>query len=749
MKLTRTIVFLLLCCATTNDVFAQADDGIRPVGYECLPFEEGSAEYWDALRLLVPFFTPQAGSAKKRERLLQVEGNLSYQYFDRKGNFDQLSTLNNSSNLVQLQAKVIYKEKYPFDLRVRYNHIRPFQLDNLYEINWGFDRNAYKQLLLKKYEQLLDNQYREEYRKKRAEYEAKFRQWQRAKQQYTGAAGMQRRIEGELRAMKAKEVGELPNLSTSAAGDSLQALLASRDWANGESIIDTSWIRKLKDLQANTTGKWSAWEDSLLRIYRESEQSLRGLKQTYRKKLDSLQQKLQNPANLETVERDMEDSLGLAREKQSALKSLLMRSRFRAGKFLVNMSELTVNNIFLHGGSVRYGDRNYVEVAAGVYDFAFREFLRVRNDSQSLGRPHVLAVRVGRERQNGSNAFTVYAGRKTASASLSGATRQVAGFSYEQQWLAGRDWEFLLELAKSTARPLTAADKGEGNWRELLTSFRKETVAAMGRVRGVIRKTNTDLELSFRYWGQQFESFNATQVFNPQNQWRVQARQPFWKKRLLVSAGVRYSDFRTVGVASNLRSRTLFTSTTIVARLPKLPVISLGYYPGSQLYQMEGNKLYEYFYSILNATISHHWRLASVSMQATASYNRFTNEYRDSLVAPPQDMMSLFLSAWKGPFTYSVNASQQRTEENQLQTLEGGLTWAGKRLRLGGSVKWNKLSETTRWAGSLTAGVSFGKLGTVSYLFDKSFFPDRTGKFLPVTMGQIQYIKPLNFSIWR
>src|SRR5690606_6500356 len=141
----------------------------------------------------------------------------------------------------------------------------------------------------------------------------------------------------------------------------------------------------------------TATEDSLLQLYRESEQSLRSLKQTYQKKLDSLRKAMLLSRNVESFTKGLEDSLGFSNEKHSGFKSMLTRSRFKAGKFLMNLSELTVNNIFLHGGSIRYGDRFYINVSAGAYDFAFREFLRFRNDSQSLGRKYVMAIRLGRE----------------------------------------------------------------------------------------------------------------------------------------------------------------------------------------------------------------------------------------------------------------------------------------------------------------------------------------------------------------
>lgn len=750
MRIQFAILLIAFCCVLPELGRAQKADSSRAGEYYWLPFCKQPPEWWNGRRMLEPI--NDRTNVADRKKWLEVSGQLSYQYFQRQSEVEQISQLNNKSHLLHVQLDVIYKERLPLRVDFRYNAISPLQTDNLFELNLGFDRAAYQQLLFRQYERKLKKEFEERYAGLRSTYEARFRDWKKVEREWKGLAGKQVRAEEQLRSWRKKQLKELP-LGNPVSGlrDSLSFpgfdLPVLDEGLLNDSLVTAQRV-ELQKLLTKPFEQWSNREDSLLNLYRESLSNLKGLKQQYQQKLDSIQQLLSYPKNFEQLEQGLSDNLN-KHGKGEGLRNVLMRSRLRAGKFLVNMSELTVNNIFVHGASVRYGESKYVELLAGAYDFAFRQLFGIRNDSVSRNRPAVMAVRLGQVFETGSHVFTFYTGKKTLSSSLTGGLRQVSGFSYEYQRRIGTNWNAVFEIAKSTARPLSTTDKVEEGLQALLTRFRKETLAASGQLIGVIRKSQTDLELSFRYWGQRFESFNATQLYNPQNQWRVQVRQPFWKRRVFLSGGLRYSDFRTAGIASNLRSRTLFSSANLVLRLPKAPVFSVGYYPGSQLYWLDANKLYEYFYSILQFTASHHFRLAKVPMQVTASYNRFTNEYRDSIVSPVQDMMNVYWSAWKGAFTYSLNGSLQRTEIATLQTLEAGLAWAAKGFRIGGTVKWNQMGTASRLAGSARLGFTVGRLGTINCLFDRSFFPDRQGDFIPVSMGQIQYIKPLNFSLWR
>lgn len=426
-----------------------------------------------------------------------------------------------------------------------------------------------------------------------------------------------------------------------------------------------------------------------------------------------------------------------------------MKTNLRFGKFILNNSELTISNIFLHGLSIKYGDTKFIVVSGGYYDFAFRELFNFRNDTVRRPKTSVYAVKLGKTDGRNLQAVNFYIGRKSKPGSVTDELKTVAGISLERKFYFNRNISLELELAKSTTRTNSLADKEQPVFRDLFTNYSTRTIGAYGLLNAYLPKTKTDAEISYRYWGQQFESFNANQYFNPQNNFAAKLSQPLFKRKLYLNGGIKYTDFKSYGIATNIKTRTLFATANATLRIKKLPIISVGYYPGSQLYWLDQSKLYEYFYYILNTTVSHYFRVGKVPMQVVFTHNKFFNKYTDSLVTGSQSYYNLFWTTWVNKFSYQANYSRQEIENSILTTAEAGLNYGGTKLRLGGTVKWNLIESQTRIGYSANMGLLLGKLGTISLLFDYSYLPDRAGKFIPVKAGQVQFTKPLKFSLWQ
>jgi len=61
---------------------------------------------------------------------------------------------------------------------------------------------------------------------------------------------------------------------------------------------------------------------------------------------------------------------------------------------------------------------------------------------------------------------------------------------------------------------------------------------------------------------------------------------PFFKKKLDVTASVRKNDFTNPYIDQVFYTNTVFQSIQASLRIKKLPVLSLGYYPSSQLIKL-------------------------------------------------------------------------------------------------------------------------------------------------------------------
>src|SRR5438552_9952302 len=56
-----------------------------------------------------------------RRQLLSMTGEATYQHFQRNANSDNLFLINSSSDVAMIRLNILYKERYPFYISVRYN----------------------------------------------------------------------------------------------------------------------------------------------------------------------------------------------------------------------------------------------------------------------------------------------------------------------------------------------------------------------------------------------------------------------------------------------------------------------------------------------------------------------------------------------------------------------------------------------------------------------------------------------------
>ena len=122
------------------------------------------------------------------------------QHFERDASSDNLLLINSKSSTAGIRLNILYKETYPFTLSGRYTQTRPFQLDNQFEVNLGFDERGYKELLRDKI--LNAAKARFEYRQQELikKYQDAFRQLQAQKNRLQSPATIQQTVQGRLAA---------------------------------------------------------------------------------------------------------------------------------------------------------------------------------------------------------------------------------------------------------------------------------------------------------------------------------------------------------------------------------------------------------------------------------------------------------------------------------------------------------------------------------------------------------------------
>lgn len=687
------------------------------------------------------YFSVKETAIPERKLFLSAQGELQYQHFRRESDLDDLALLNSQSDIALLRLSLVFKENYPFAFSFRYNKSRPFQLDDQYEITLGADKRNYKELIRNKLINGAKKEFESKSSKLFALYNKLFTQWQKVKRLHENPAYVQNIVQERMRQNRPGAIPQslpgMPSLNNIEVLNSVPSLLQDSLGRMMETVKNR--------VESGLVGK----KDSLLLQLLALEDSIVNNGKEYTAKVDSVNNKiagLDSYSELEKYASGLQDSL--TPPKRSFF-DIMMRTELRVGKFIANNSELTVNNIFLHGASIKYGDRFFVQLSAGYYDFAFRSLFNFRGESNGWPKTSVLAVKLGKETENGVTAINFYTGKKQQLGSVTNELRGVAGMSVQKTIFLNKNINVEMELAKSTAFRNSGTDKSESTLKELFSNYNLKTIGASGMINAYLPKSKTDIAFTYRYWGAQFESFNANQYFNPQNNISLKAAQSLFRRKVSLTAGVRMADFKNYTASSNIRSKTIFANASATIRLKKLPVISVGYYPGSQLYWLEQDKLYEYYYYILNATASHYFKVGRAPFQVTATYNKFYNRYTDSLVAGAQSYYSVFASTWINKFSFQLNYSYQELSQSLLKTLETGMSYTNEMLRLGGSLKWNKASQDLLIGYTGNVGITIKKIGMLGFVYDKSYLPDRAGKFVPVHIGQVQFTKPLKFNIWQ
>jgi hypothetical protein len=712
---------------------------------------------WSFERIPRLLHTPSNIPVNAKHPLLSIAGELGYQYFGRESSADNLLLLNSNSHIATARLNVIYKETYPFSIYFRYNNTRPFQLDNQYEINISFDNRGFKELLRDKIAENIKNDFLKKQIQLLSRYEDLFKKFQSQKEMLKSPVYIQKVVQDRLR-NRPQATMNMETTDVSRRLDGISGLLnqplKAKDLVNAgletaKKRIKDSIENRLSTIKSNMHTLLEEKRDSLSQLLKGLEDSLVSQKEIFSKQLDSLNNEMAELSSSDDLKqyanaKGVKDSL-----PENKWASLLMKTNIRLGKFILNNSELTISNIFLHGASIKYGEEKFIQVSGGVYDFAFRQAFRILGDS--INKPHqsVFAIKLGKTDGHNLSAINFYIGGKEKPGTLTNELRTVTGVSIEQRVYFNKNITFDCELAKSSTRVNSITDKQQAALKDLVTNLNTRTFGLYGSLKASLPKTKTDAELSYRYWGQQFESFNASQYFTPQNNVETKLVQSLFKRKLYFSGGLRYTDFKSYGIASNMKTKAFFASANATLHIKHLPIISIGYYPGSQLYWLDNNKLYEYYYYIWNATASHYFNLGKMPFQAVLSYNKFFNKYTDSVVTGAQFYYNFFLTAWSGRFSYQVNYSHQQVDKNILTTFESGLNYSAKKIRIGGNAKWNFMETSMRLGYNVSFGLLIEKIGSVNFIYDRSFLADRRGLFIPIETGQIQIIKPLKFRIWQ
>lgn len=431
-------------------------------------------------------------------------------------------------------------------------------------------------------------------------------------------------------------------------------------------------------------------------------------------------------------------------------KTLLAFKSVGIGRAMVDYSELTVKNVSITGFQAEFNPSYYVAFATGAIDYRFRDF--VVNSNRV--RQYVNIVRVGAGMREGNNIIlSYYTGKKQVyniSTNTGGGTvnvpdYRIMGMSLEGKWQLDRNNYIIGEAAKSSMPYYTRSTHQESVSGSMLRFDDHSNEAYAVTASSFIPASGTRLTGMYKVLGANFQSFSLYSSNSTQHAWMVKADQPFFKKQLTISASMRKNIFTSIFENSSYQSNTVFKSIQATLRKKYWPVVSLGYFPSSQLMKLGEDKYIENLFYTLVGTVSHLYRYKGISMNTMFSGTRFYNRQADSnFVYFNSTNLLLNQTLFLGRLTLNGGLSSAINQDYALHGADADVQYKVKEwLDVGGGLKYNYQTVylVQQLGYSANARIAIPKLGEIALMADKGFVPGANRQLVPNNTGRLTYTK--------
>lgn len=432
-------------------------------------------------------------------------------------------------------------------------------------------------------------------------------------------------------------------------------------------------------------------------------------------------------------------------------KTLLAVRSFGLGRTMVDYSELTAKNISIMGVQAEINPSWYVAFATGAVDYRFRDFIVNENRT----RQYLNMVRVGIGMKEGNHVIlSFYTGRKQvynfnttppAGGNIETPDFSIMGLSLEGRWQLNKYNYVIGEVAKSSQPYYARSTAHQGLASSMLGFSDHSNEAYALSTFSYIPYTATRINAMYKRMGAGFQSFSLYATGSAQDAWMVQVTQPFFKQQLTLIGAVRQNVYTSVFENSGYRSNTVFKSIQANFRRKKWPVLSIGYFPSSQLMKLGEDRYIENLFYTLVATGSYFYEYRGINMNTTFSGTRFYNHQTDSnFVYFNSTNLLLNQTVFLEKLTLNGGMSVASTTDYAIYGADGNmqyrvLPW----LELGGGVKYNYQTkfEVRQTGYAANARVSIPKVGDVTVMGDKGFVPGVNKQLVPNKTGRLTYTR--------
>lgn len=661
---------------------------------------------------------------QRKQPFLVVHGNVMYDFYYQSNSDTPYLEKDIYQHTVQTSLEVTVRDRYP--VRVAFTTMRgnSYLFRDLTGVNMQYTNRDFKNILMRNAQQWDAGQLKQwkELEELKLRMAARLKEIDRLKRWQSGPSALQQMIEEKEK----KLYGKIKDSLSGKIADSL-----SRKIKNAYDINAV----KLDSLQREL----ARWES----LYRQKQGFLGARRRQLMEVLTKSRNNKELADSLEAM--DLPDSL-LPR----GFRTLLAVRSVGIGRTLVDYSELTAKNINITGVQGEYNPSYYVAFATGVVDYRFRDF--VVNDNRV--RQYLNMVRVGTGMKEGNNVIlSFYTGKKQVynlNTTAGGATTEapdykIMGMSLEGRWQINKNNYIVGEAAKSSMPYYKRNEHNQGLGASMVSFSDHSNESFAVTAVSFVPLTGTRFSGMFKRLGANFQSFSLYATGSAQSAWMIKADQPLFKQQLTLSGSIRQNVYTSVFENAGYRSNTIFKSIQVTFRRKHWPVLSLGYFPSSQLMKLSDDRYIENLFYTLAGNASYFYQFRGISMNTIFSGTRFYNHQADSgFVYFNSTNLLLNHTVFLRMFTLNGGLSSATNQDYAVYGADGSLQYkVSSWLELGGGLKYNYQTTYRLQQTGYTANVKVNipKIGEVALMADQGFVPGVNKQLVSNKTGRLTYTK--------
>lgn len=433
-------------------------------------------------------------------------------------------------------------------------------------------------------------------------------------------------------------------------------------------------------------------------------------------------------------------------------KALLALRSLGIGRSTVNYSELSAKNVSITGLQVEYNPKYYFAFAAGSVDYLFREYIL---NTANFPKQYLTIGRIGKGQKDADHLiFTYFAGKKqlyNSTASSESDPSQLkpdfhlVGFTLEARKQLNKNSYILAEIGKSSL-PYFTRDTGKEAVLASAFHFNDHSNEAYSvRLVSYLPATKTRIDGTYRHIGANYQSFSLFTTSSTQNAYALRVDQSLFKNELGISASIRKNDFISPYLINNYSTNTVFKSIQATVRIKKLPVITAGYFPSSQLVKINDETYSENLFYTLSGSLSYSYSHHLTFMNTLISFTRFYNHANDSgFVYFNTTNFLVNQTIYFRKFSLGLIASGATNTSYALFCLGGNMQCKLKSwISVGGGLKYNyqTVFENRQLGYSVNGLFKIFSLGQIQLLLEKGFIPGINSQLVKNNIGRLIYFK--------